>query len=95
MLERRLQSRIGDSKAGKIALDSGTKIEGVVVNRSMDGVCIEVDSPTRIPESFVLTSDTEDINRAFRVLWRLGNKARFEVGIALLFLTRLNETFDV
>jgi hypothetical protein len=74
MLERRLQSRVGESKAGKIALDCGTKIECVVVNRSVDGVCIEVDSPTRIPESFMLTAGTEDINRACRVLWRLGKR---------------------
>jgi PilZ domain len=74
MLEQRLQPRVQVSKAAKIALDNGTKIECVVVNRSSGGVCIEVDSPTRIPESFALTMGTDDLNRACRVRWRLGKR---------------------
>ena len=74
VLEQRLQPRVPVSKAGKIALDNGTKIECVVVNRSSGGVCIEADSPTRIPESFVLTMGTDDINRVCRVRWRLGKR---------------------
>ena len=74
MLERRLQPRVSVSKAGKITLDSGTNIECVIVNRSNDGVCIEVDSPNRIPESFLLTIGADGIDRACRVLWRLGKR---------------------
>jgi hypothetical protein len=71
--QQRLQPRVPVSKAAKIALDNGTKIECVVVNRSSGGVCIEADSPTRIPESFVLTMGT-DINRVCHVRWRLGKR---------------------
>ena len=74
MSEHRLESRASVLKAGKIALDNGTNIECVVVNRSSGGVCIEADSPTRIPESFVLTVGTDDINRVCRVKWRLGKR---------------------
>jgi hypothetical protein len=69
----RLQPRVPVLKAGKIALDNGTKIECVIVNRSSGGVCIEADSPSRIPESFVLTMGTE-LNRVCRVRWRLGKR---------------------
>jgi len=74
MLELRLQPRVPVLKAGRIALDNGTMIECVVVNRSSGGVCIEVDSPTRIPESFALTIGTEYMNRVCRVKWRLGKR---------------------
>ena len=74
MLEQRLQPRIPTSKAGKIVLENGTQIECVVVNRSSGGVCIEADSPTRIPESLVLTVGTDNLNRVCRVRWRLGKR---------------------
>ena len=74
MIERRLKPRVRAPKAGKIAFDNGTETECVIVNRSSAGVCIEVDSPTRIPESFVLTVGSDDINRVCRVIWRLGKR---------------------
>ncbi len=74
MLDQRSQPRVPVSKAGKITLDNGTKIECFVINRSSGGVGIEVDSPARVPESFVLTMGTDDINRACRVRWRLGKR---------------------
>ena len=74
MLEQRLQPRVGVSKVAKISLENGTIIDCVVVNRSSGGICVEVDSPTRIPDSFALTTSADDVSRACRVVWRLGKR---------------------
>ena len=74
MLEQRTEPRLRTLNLGKIATDHGDTIGCVVINRSSTGVCIEVDSPTRVPESFVLTMSDETIRRACRVVWRLGKR---------------------
>jgi hypothetical protein len=78
MLEHRTQPRIPMPNLGVIALDHGGTIECVVRNRSSNGICIEVDSPIRIPDSFMLITGTDNIRRACRVVWRLGKR----IGIA-------------
>jgi hypothetical protein len=72
--ERRLQPRVPDSRAGKITLDDGTIIECVLVNRSASGVCIEVDSPSRVAGFFTLTVSNSDLKHNCRVAWRLGKR---------------------
>ena len=79
--ERRLEPRIPDSRAGKITLDDGTIIDCVLVNRSASGVCIEVDSPSRVAGFFTLAVDNSDLKRDCRVAWRLGKR------LGLTFLT--------
>jgi hypothetical protein len=77
MLEQRTQPRLRSPNLGKIALAQGGTIDCVVHNRSSNGICIEVDSPIRIPESFMLITGT-DIRRACRIVWRLGKR----IGVA-------------
>jgi len=74
-MERRLQARVALlSNVGMIALANGTKIKCVVVNLSKGGASIEIDSPTRVPDSFVLTMGADGMNHACRVVWRLGKR---------------------
>ena len=74
-MERRLQPRVALlSRAGVIALVNGTKIKCAVVNHSNGGASIEIDSPTRVPDSFVLTMGANKIDHACRVVWRLGKR---------------------
>jgi PilZ domain len=74
MVEQRTEPRLRTLDLGKISTDHGDTIDCVVVNRSSNGVCIEVDSPIRVPESFVLTVSDENIRRPCRVVWRLGKR---------------------
>jgi hypothetical protein len=74
MLGRKLEPRVGCSKAAKIFLDNGTNIECVIQNRSTTGICIEAESPTRIPDSFTLAMSTDGVKRACRVVWRFGKR---------------------
>jgi len=74
MLGRKLEPRVGCSKIAKIFLDNGTNIECVIQNRSTIGVCIEAESPTRIPDSFMLAMRADGIKRACRVVWRFGKR---------------------
>jgi hypothetical protein len=78
MLEQRTQLRIPMPHLGVVALGHGGTIECVIRNRSSNGICIEVDSPIRIPESFMLKAGTDNNRRACRVVWRLGKR----IGVA-------------
>ena len=74
MVEQRTEPRLRTLSLGKITTDHGDTIGCVVVNRSGKGACVEVDSPIRVPETFMLTVSDEKINRACRIVWRLGKR---------------------
>jgi hypothetical protein len=74
MLSRRLEPRVGCSKAAKVLLANGTTIECIIQNRSSIGICIEAESPTRIPDSFMIAMGAESVKRACRVVWRFGKR---------------------
>jgi PilZ domain len=74
LLDKRVQPRVGVSKTAKIVLESGNTIECTVQNCSNNGVCIEVDSPTRIPESFLLVKSSDGTSHSCHVKWRFGKR---------------------
>ena len=78
MFEGRTQPRLQIRTMGKIALGQGGTIDCKVQNRSSNGICIEVDSPIRIPESFTFITGGDNIRRSCRVIWRLGKR----IGVA-------------
>jgi hypothetical protein len=66
--------RVACAKSARIFLDNGTNIDCVIQNCSRTGICIEAESPTRIPDSFKLASEADQSKRRCRVVWRFGKR---------------------
>jgi ActR/RegA family two-component response regulator len=68
--DRRQVSRFRDHKAGTISFNGGGVMSCIVRNVSASGACLEVASPTNIPEDFVLLIECDQIRRHCRIAWR-------------------------
>lgn len=57
-------------KAGSIAFNRAGGIDCTIRNISLEGACLEVESPLGIPDDFTLTIDRDGVARPCHVVWR-------------------------
>ena len=69
MDERRISPRHRVLKAGTIEF-SGSKLDCVIRNMSATGAAIEIKSPIRFPDSFVLAVTSDGSARRCHIVWR-------------------------
>jgi hypothetical protein len=70
MVERRKIPRHRTLKAGSISFNRAAGIDCRVRNLSPIGACLDVASPTGIPDDFVLVIEHDHVKQPCHVVWR-------------------------
>ncbi len=78
MVETRIAPRHRVSKAGTIEFVGSRPVDCVVRNLSLTGAALEISSPVRIPENFVLVVPDDGLQLACRIVWR----KEYRIGVA-------------
>jgi hypothetical protein len=68
--EHRSRPRQRTLKGGSICIANAPTIDCIVRNMTESGACLEVTSPTRIPDNFMLIIKPEILTRFCEVAWR-------------------------